>query len=295
MNVLKKLLAAFTLLAIFIGVASCETEQKKTQPTVLVSVAPYVYFVKRIAHRLYNVVPLVPANANPHVYEPTPQQVEEHRNAFMWVRLGELFDKKVERVFREMDSPITIVDVTEGIELLSTCEGPILSAGHATCDHPDAKDLHIWLSQRLAKIQAKTIANALSLQFPDLKEEFDRNLTTLLEELDFIDKEISQLLQPLKGSAIMASHPAFAYFCNDYGLIQIPVEIEGKEPLPQQVTQIMEQAKAYSIKSILIEPQYSNKGAELIAQRMRIPTHIINPYDEDYANNMLTLAKLIAE
>ena len=81
----------------------------------------------------------------------------------------------------------------------------------------------------------------------------------------------------MKGRAILVSHPAFAYFCQDYALVQLSVEVEGKDPLPKDVTEILQKAKNYNIQSVLLEPQYSNKGAELIAQSMHLPTHMVDP------------------
>ena len=83
--------------------------------------------------------------------------------------------------------------------------------------------------------------------------------------------------QRMEGKAILVSHPAFGYFCQDYHLVQLSIEMEGKEPLPQHVTEILSLAKHYAIQAVLVEPQYSNKGAELIAKRLGLPTHSVDP------------------
>jgi zinc transport system substrate-binding protein len=110
-----------------------------------------------------------------------------------------------------------------------------------------------------------------------------------------LNEEISALLAPMRDKAILVSHPAFAYFCRDYHIVQLSIEVEGKDPLPKDVAEIIQKAKSYHIQSVLLEPQYSNKGAELIAKSMDLPTHMVDPYSENYSANLLSIAKVIAE
>ncbi len=292
------LIRILVLLTLILPLTSCEKKegQKNEKPTVLVSVAPYVYFVNKIAQGLVDVEPLVPAGTNPHIYEATPREVMRHQKAAMWIYLGESFDKKVLQYFRNDRQQISIVDVAHGIDLLSYCDEGELEVEHHCHDHchDEGYDLHIWLSPVLAKQQAKKIADGLIALLPDQKEKISANLHTFLNELDELNGQIADILSPKQGEAILVSHPAFAYFCRDYHLLQISIEMEGKDPLPQHVTEILAKVKSYNIQSILTEPQYSNKGAELIAQSMGLPTHMVDPYAENYAENLIHIAEVIA-
>lgn len=286
------------ILAVFILLTnSCEKKEifNSGKPIVLVSVPPYTYFVKKIAQDTVTVQSLIPAGANPHVYEAAPKEVQSHQNAAIWVRLGESFDKKVYQVFKQLHKPVQIVDVAQGIELLSFCEDHGLVTDEHHCHtHDEGKDLHIWLSPKLAKLQAQKIAEALIALLPEQREFFSANLQNFLEELDEMDRQIAALLAPMEGKAILVSHPAFGYFCQDYHLVQLSIEMEGKEPLPQHVTEILASAKRYAVQAVLVEPQYSNKGAELIAKRLGLPTHSVDPYSENYLENLLAIAQVIS-
>lgn len=285
-------------LTLLLPLASCEKKQapKIEKPIVLVSVPPYIYFVDKIAQGLVSIESLVPAGANPHIYEATPKEVQRHQNAAMWIYLGESLDKKILQVLRETRKQIQIVDVAQKIDLLSYCNEEELNEHHHHdhCHH-DGSDLHIWLSPLLAKQQATTIADALMDLLPESKELFRANLQAFLAELDQLNEEIATLLSPMQGKAILVSHPAFAYFCQNYGIVQLSIEVDGKDPLPKDVTEILQKAKNYNIQSVLLEPQYSNKGAELIAESMHLPTHMVDPYSENYSDNLLSIAKVIAE
>ncbi len=277
--------------------SSCQKAEttKSTKPTVLVSLPPYIYFVDKIAQGAVDIETLVPAGANPHIYEAAPKEVQRHQSAALWIYLGESFDKKALKFFQNTHAQIQILNVAEGIELLSYCTE---HKTHSHCQHhchDDGHDLHIWLSPVLAKQQAQKIAEALIALLPEKKEEFTANLQIFLEELNHLDEQITALLTPMKDSAILVSHPAFAYFCRDYHLMQLSIEIEGKDPLPQHVTEILAQAKRHQVRSVLTEPQYSNKGAELIAESLQLPTHMVDPYAVDYPENLLKIAQVIVE
>ena len=42
-------------------------------------------------------------------------------------------------------------------------------------------------------------------------------------------------------------------------------------------------------------PQYNNKGAQLIAEKLHLPVHLIDPYSSEYFETMRKLAHLIAD
>lgn len=289
----------FLLLLLCFPFVSCKKEElTPKKPTVLVSVPPYAYFVNKIAGDSVDVETLVPSGANPHIYEATPRQVERHQNAALWIYLGEPLDKKVLQFFRETHKRIAIVDVAHGITLLSHCDekNPAEHTHHChdQCG-AEGEDLHIWLSPTLAKIQARRIAEGLITLLPNERQRFEANLNIFLDDLDHLNTQISKILLPMREKAILVSHPAFAYFCKDYHLTQLSIEMEGKDPLPQHVTEILQAAKKHQIQSVLAEPQYSNKGAELIAHSLGLPTHLVDPYAENYPENLLHIAEVIAQ
>lgn len=291
---MKKSVFLFLIALCFGGCQPASPSLK--EKTILVSISPYAFFVHRIAGNDLPITTLVPEGANPHIYEPKPKEVETVRGATIWIRLGESFDQKVFKVIQEQNPKMRIADVTQGIHLLSACEVDDPSHKHHHCHgHDDGQDIHIWLSPKLAKVQAATITKTLTDTFPENSQLYEKNLNAFIAELDLLDQEISTLLAPMKGAAILVSHPAFAYFCQDYGLVQLSVEMEGKEPLPQQVTHLLEEARRHQVATVILEPQYSNKGAELIAQELGVPTATVDPYAEDYLDNLRAIAQIIAK
>lgn len=274
-------------LAIFLH--SCSSSPQKTHTCdVLVSISPYIYFVEELTEGELHAVSLVPEGENPHLYDPSPRQVEEAKQAKVWIRLSEHFEKQIALSLQEHNKDLISIDLSEHLPLpkhTHTCQ-----CGHA---HKDDFDPHFWLSLRLAKSQASTIAKALIEGFPNRKAQIESRLTILLQKLTAVDLYLSERLSPLAGSSILVSHPAFSYFCKDYHLEQISIEQEGKDPLPQQITSILETIRTQKIQTVLTQAQYNNKGAEIIAKELKLKPIEVDPYSADYLNNFLHIANCI--
>jgi zinc transport system substrate-binding protein len=288
---MKKIILAISLCLVVVGCGRRAAQQQySSRPTILVSIEPYAYFVERIAGNTVTVRSLVPSGANPHIFEPTPREVGQAAEAQLWVRIGEAFEAKIATVLKEQRPGLVSIDMCQGIEMLE--ESGHSCHGHA---HEEGKDRHVWLSPKLARTQAEKIANALIELYPDQREVYLRRLAAFVEDLKILDQEVGQMLLPCRDQAILVSHPALGYFCKDYHLVQLSVECEGKDPLPQHITKILKHARAHSVRSVLTQAQYNNKGAELIAEELHLPTHLIDPYARDYLENLTSIARLIAD
>jgi zinc transport system substrate-binding protein len=261
----------------------------REKPTVLVTLAPYAHVVKRIAGDLVHVETLIPEGANPHLYEAPPQAVKNHQNADLWIYLGEGFDRKMLQFLKETEQKILTLDVAEGLDLLP---GPGLCA---CCHSQEGRDLHIWLSPQLMKPQAQRIATALASLLPDHEPAIQEGLQHLLIELDALHISLAGLLSDKKGEVVMVSHPALGYFCREFGLEQVSIEIEGKDPRPKQIAEMLSLAKQRNVRTIFTEPQHSSKGAQVLALELGIPTEQIDPYTENYPDMLGKLAQAIAQ
>jgi zinc transport system substrate-binding protein len=277
-----------SLALLFVSCEKASPSQKK--PLLLVSIAPYQFLTQEIAGSDFHVQTIVPNASNPHSFEPTARQVTEMGLGVTWFRIGEPFENKILPILKDRNPSLFVKDLREGIPLIE--EKHSLSCSHCSMDHLDR---HIWLSPKLALKQAEAITKTLSEQFPDQKEKFQQNLNLLSAKLNALDTEIEQILKPITHRILLVSHPAFGYFCKDYNLEQISVEYEGKDPRPKHLEEILTRALSESFELALALPQYNNKGAQLIAEKLHLPIHLIDPYSADYFETMRKLAHLIAD
>jgi zinc transport system substrate-binding protein len=265
-------MASFRPLVIFLWaaflVACGKTEiapQKISKPLVLVSVAPYQLFVERIGGERLEVLSIVPPGANAHTYEPTPRQMHSLKAGKVWFRIGEPCERPLIALFKDR---WRIVDLQTSV------------------DEPLDHDRHFWMSPTLVKTQARLITQTLSEEWPEYKQEFEANLELLISDLDMLDVEIRVAMAPLKDAAFLVSHPSFGYFCRDYSLEQLSVEIEGKDPRPKELQSLMNRIKEKRPKVAIALPEMNNKGVQFLAKELSLPLSVIDPYSHEYFDMM---------
>ena len=270
--------------ALFIPKESGKGGEGSSGIIVVVTVPPQAEFVKRVGGEKVTVITMVPQWADPHTYEPTPAQLMNVSKAKMYVKMGSGIEFEIAWMdkIKSINENMLIVDCSNGIELLKE----------------DGKaDPHIWLSPKNAKIIVENICEGLVQIDPANSTYYKQNKEAYLRELDALDKEISQILSKTsKTSAhkFIVYHPAWSYFARDYGLEQISVEEGGKEPTPERIASIIEEAKRNNITKIFASPQFKDK-AEVIAKEIGGEVVEINPLAENYIENMRKFAEELAE
>lgn len=165
---------------------------------------------------------------------------------------------------------------------------------HHDHDHSGMKDPHIWVDPILAVTQAHNIAEALCEADPEGCSVFRANEKAFAEKAKKLDSEIKDILAGSKGKNLLVFHPSWGYFTDRYGLSQIPVELDGKEPKPADLKKFMDMVKRLRLKTIFIQPQFSKKSAELIARETGATVTAADPLAENWDENLIYTAKLIA-
>lgn len=164
---------------------------------------------------------------------------------------------------------------------------------HDDHDH-GGLDPHIWTDPVLVKKQAKTIYEALVKIDAANKGFYKTNLDKFLKELDELDHEIHEILEKYEHKAFMVFHPSFGYFAKRYHLEQIAIEVQGKEPKPAQLVELVEEAKLHKIKIVFVSPQFSKKGAKTISKTINANVATIDPLASNWDENLIKVATDIA-
>ena len=280
--------ALLPLALLVVGLLPAHLRGDEAKPTLLVTVAPLAFYADRLAGDLITIESLVPPGANPHAFEPTPKQVMRAASAIAWFQVGELFEKRISASMRSRNPALVEVNLLNAIPILLESNCP-----HCR-HHAEGRDPHIWLSARSGQKIAAVMASTLSTLLPESANLIDERLATLTVELQTLDSELSALLAPYKGSALLVSHASFGYFCHDYGLTQRSIEIEGKEPTARQFAELLKAARGFGIRCVILQPQYSSKGAELVARELKLPTRTIDPMSTHIEETLRALGSCVA-
>ena len=156
-------------------------------------------------------------------------------------------------------------------------------------------DPHTWLSPACMKIQAANICKALSSIDTSNALFYKANLAKFNNLAYSVDRKIREKLKDSEGKSILIFHPALAYFARDFGLTQISIEQDGKEPSPAYMADLVKIAKQKGIKSIFISKEFDTRNAEAIAREIDGKVVVFDPMFENWPENMIHLAQLISE
>jgi zinc transport system substrate-binding protein len=251
----------------------------------MVSIAPQKYFVERIGNGYVNVTVMVPPGAEPHTFEPKPEQLKALSQADAYLRIRIDFEDAWMDKIRATNPKMLIVDTTQGIQRLPMAAGQQEEgAGHA--EEGENLDPHIWLSPALVKIQAQTIYNALVQLDAPHQTIYQTNLEQFLADINTLDKDIRQSLKGVKSRKFIVFHPGWGYFARDYGLEMIPIEVGGQEPSAAELANLVTQAKQENIRVVFAEPQFSQQAAETIAKEIGGEVLLIDPLSPDWLDNL---------
>ena len=280
------------------------------QIKAFVGIAPEACLVERIGGSHVSVSVLVGPGQNHHTFEPTPKQMVDLAEATVYFSIGLPFERRLLEKIREANPSLKCIDAREGISLrkMETAdEGkmgrfPIsgLHGGvHGTAGNREASqfsragamDPHVWLSPLNAKIIAANICKGLEEVDPTHAAGYENNLDGLQNELEALNARIAGVLAPFKGRAFYVYHPAFGYFADAYGLKQISIEIEGKEPTAKQLAELIARAKADGVRVIFVQQQFPRRPAEAIAEEIGCAVVSIDPLSHDYIANLERIAE----
>jgi zinc transport system substrate-binding protein len=273
-----------------------------------VSILPQVDFVQRIGGDKVQVSEMIPPGFSPATYEPSPQQLQKLQTADIYFRIGHIpFEKAQMEKLQQLNQKMKVVDTSIGIELLTMAahshdeggehagEEHHEEEGHdAEENHAEGSDPHIWLSPNLVKIQAKHIFDTLAETSPKDKDYFMANYDKFVKDLDQLDEKLKNTFTPILNQSILVFHPAFGYLADAYGFKQEAIEIEGKDPSPEQLKEIIDEAKADETRVIFVQKQFSTKSAEAIAEAIGGAVVQIDPLAKDYFSNLEEMSAIIA-
>jgi zinc transport system substrate-binding protein len=120
---------------------------------------------------------------------------------------------------------------------------------------------------------------------------YEKNYNNFIKELEVLDAEIRGVFKGKgKGVEFMVFHPAWGYFAQAYGLKQIAIEIEGKEPKPAELQYLIQYAKERGIKIIFVQPQFSWQLAQAIAKSIDGQVVFVDPLAADWFKNLHQVA-----
>ena len=287
------LLAAATLFTL----EGCGEKKSANDNLIVVTIEPLRYFVDRIAGDSYTVETLVPEGSDPESYDPAPAQMMRLSAARLFFKVGYLGSEMMwEETIAEVMKGGALIDSSEGFdyELSGGCDGHHHNHdGHH--HHHAVGDPHTWCSVSGARVIAGNIKKALAAIYPADSELFEQNYKVLLSEIDSVEQEITALLSPVGRRGFMIYHPTLTYFAREFGLKQLPIEMEGKEPSPYRLRKLIDTVHSEGVQLIFIQREFDKKQAGSIAKETGCRIVEIAPLAYDWPEQMKHIARSLAQ
>ncbi len=271
---------------------------------VSVSILPQKYFVERIGGDKAEINVMIPPGHSHAVYEPSPQQMITLSRSDIYFRIGHIvFEQAWMENFKAINRNMRIIDTSKGVSLIQ-----------GSCDHEPGKhsdeqihgekeeianhtgiDPHIWLSPRAVKIQAKHILDAFLEFDPANKTFYENNYQSFAADIDRLIARMTGIFRDHKGKKFMIFHPALAYLAQDFGLVQIAIETEGKDPNPADLKKIIDIARKEGIRVVFIQQQFSTHTAEAVADEIGGKVVFLDPLAPDWLSNMKKIGETLKD
>ena len=322
---IRGLAVIWIILLVALPLTGCrKTEPPESQGLVAaVSLAPQAWLVRRIGGERVRVEVMIPGGSDPHTFQISDRDVTRLARSRVFFASGLPFEQTpaCQAVLR--DGKARVVDLREELlrrGLIASDQRPGRSDDHEEhddhdghADHDHGHDLaddhadyhghdhghshegafHVWLSPRLLKAQAETVARALEDADPAGGTVYQEALAAVLTELDALDAELRAKLTPLQGRTFFVYHPAWECFAADYDLRQVAIEREGKEPTDRELSDLQQLATQAEIKVILTQPQISSRAAEAVAQAAGLRMETADPLAPDPTAELRRLAEVL--
>jgi zinc transport system substrate-binding protein len=264
---------------------------------VVVSILPQQYWVERIGGDRVEVLTLVQPGDNEATYSPGPATLAALDGARAWFTMGVHFENTwLARITRDRPG-MEVIALADGLPLRQVEQSVVkVGRGHAhDHDHAGMPDPHTWTDPRLAAQMVARIAAALARLDPQGAELYLARSAALQGELLALHEEIAAKLAPVRGRAFIVFHPSWGYFADAYGLVQLPIEVSGREPGPRGLAEVIKQGREAGVRAVFVQQQFSQRSARAVAEALGAAVVEADPLAPDHIENLREVAARMAE
>ncbi|BDG22610.1 metal ABC transporter substrate-binding protein [Thermus thermophilus] len=254
------------------------------KPAVVATIHPHGLFLRSLVGDRVGVSVLVPPSANPHVFDPSPSQVQAVAGARLVVANGARLDDWIlEKVVRpnSLKTPVVVLAEALGSGLIKTPTGP---------------DPHFWLDPLLMAKALPPLVEALSQADPAGGAVYRARAARLEAELARLDREVAGLLQGRKGPGVITFRNPLRYFTSRYGvkvLYNIVPNPDSPDISARAVAEAQRVAREAGVRHLLI-PLAAKEQGVAVARNLGLEPVLVDVLGEG-AGDYPTLLRKVAE
>ena len=263
------------VLVIGLALVSCRIdEEKETRigPLNIVATTGIIEDgVANIVGSECEVTALMGPGTDPHIYKPTPGDIEILDEADVIVANGLHLEGKMAEMLEKYGKEKPVIVLSDGLD-----EKDIIKSA----DFEDAKDPHIWFDPEKWMKGLMHVADTLGKIEPELDSVFQVNLLAYEKEVISMDKWVKRQFKKVDQSAkvLVTSHDAFSYFGERYG-----IEVKGIQGIStlsevglKEISEMVDFVLERKLKAIFVETSTSDKTAQSIVDGCQAKGYSVN-------------------
>ncbi|OOG73631.1 metal ABC transporter solute-binding protein, Zn/Mn family [Algoriphagus sp. A40] len=255
---MKCLISLFLLLFL----ASCKSDSKENRekPMIVATTSILADGIKNLVGDRADVIALMPAGVDPHLYKASVRDLDLLTNADLVVYHGLYLEGKMTEIFEKLAFSQTLIDISQGLP-----KEQLIRSG------PEAHsvDPHIWFDVNLWSTAMNYTSTEIIRWKPEWKSVIESNSALYLNQLTALDTEVRLKVNELRSTSqvLVTAHDAFAYFGKAY---QLEVKsLQGlstlSEPGLRDLTELIELVQVNHVKAIFAEQTISPKAIRAVA------------------------------
>ena len=282
----RSLSSVFILASLLLSTACREEGGREGTLPLSATIAPAASMIASIGDSLVSVTTLLPQGNNPENYEPTPQAMQALATSRAYFYMGDLgFERSwIERI-HSTQPQLQLIRLDGGLQ------------GHAhsyaTGSETEVHDPHYWTSLRGLRSMGREIYTSLIKLDSTHTDYYAQRYGLLQERLTQLEGKLRGLLSDLPSRAFVIYHPSLSEFAEEWGLEQLVVEEDGKDPTPQHIEGVIRRARESGVRVVFIQQEFDSKLIQSIASELGAETITINPLDGDWEKQLLLIAEAL--
>lgn len=241
---------------------SCKRDSKETRlkPRIVATTSILADGIRNIVGDKAEVVSLMPAGVDPHLYKASVRDLDLLTNADLVIFHGLFLEGKMTEIFEKLNHSQTLINISQGVP-----RERLIRSGPES----HSVDPHIWFDVNLWSISMEYASAEINAWKPEWRSAVEQNSTTYIAQLHQLDEEVRIKVNELKssGQVLVTAHDAFAYFGKAYDL---PVKsLQGlstlSEPGLRDLTDLIRTVEENHVKAIFAEQTISPKAIRAVA------------------------------
>jgi len=244
------------------GCGGGEREAGGERPRVLATTTIVADLVRRVAEPDVEVMALMGAGVDPHLYEPSAGDIRRMARAGVIFYNGHHLEGKMAELFARVRErgrrTVAVAECIPAERLIAVPEAPTM------------RDPHVWFDVALWAEALPCVAAALAELVPEQAADFRARADSYAAELAALDTEVRERLAaiPPGRRVLVTAHDAFAYFGRAYdvevrGLLGISTVAEAGASSVQQLADFL---VTRGIPAVFVESSVPPRAIQALAE-----------------------------